>query len=146
MSEETRKCPYCGGEVLAIAKKCKHCGKWIPAEERGDRGFFDWYFIDVFFRHYADFSGRLARGRFWGAYILYYVIYGVLFGLEFALYGIPVVSSLFAVATIIPGLAMQVRRLHDVGKSGWWIFINCVPFIGTIWYLVLLLTGSKEED
>lgn len=70
----------------------------------------------------------------------------MLFGLEFALYGIPVVSSLFAVATIIPGLAMQVRRLHDVGKSGWWIFINCVPFIGTIWYLVLLLTGSKEED
>jgi uncharacterized membrane protein YhaH (DUF805 family) len=45
---------------------------------------------------------------------------------------------------LIPGLAVTVRRLHDVGKSGWMFFIVLIPLIGTIWLLVLMMTDSQQ--
>ena len=138
MTEGTKKCPYCGEEILAIAKKCKHCGRWLDGSndkddnERGDRSFLNWYFTDILFSHYADFHGRLARG---------------LFALDFAIFGgIPVLSTIFSLATFIPLLAMSVRRLHDVGKSGWWLFISLVPLIGSIWLIVLWASASSDDE
>jgi uncharacterized membrane protein YhaH (DUF805 family) len=50
-------------------------------------------------------------------------------------------------ASFIPGLAVAVRRLHDVGKSGWFYFIALIPLIGAIWLLVLFFTeGHKGEN
>jgi uncharacterized membrane protein YhaH (DUF805 family) len=46
----------------------------------------------------------------------------------------------------IPGLAVAVRRLHDIGKSGWMLLITLIPLIGVIWLLVLLLTDSNSEE
>jgi uncharacterized membrane protein YhaH (DUF805 family) len=46
----------------------------------------------------------------------------------------------------VPGLAVLVRRLHDVGKSGWMYFIALIPIIGAIWLLVLLFTDSQQGD
>lgn len=153
MTEETKKCPYCGEEILAIAKKCKHCGRWLDGSndkddnERGDRSFLNWYFTDILFSHYADFHGRLARGRFWMCILLWYVAYGILFALDFAIFGgIPVLSTIFSLATFIPTLAMSVRRLHDVGKSGWWLFISLVPLIGSIWLIVLWASASSDDE
>ena len=54
---------------------------------------------------------------------------------------------LVALATFIPGLAVAVRRLHDVGKSGWFYFIALIPIVGIIWLLVLFFTeGDKYKD
>ena len=54
---------------------------------------------------------------------------------------------LYALAVLIPGLAVAVRRLHDIGKSGAWYFICFVPFIGGIWLLILLCTeGERVEN
>jgi uncharacterized membrane protein YhaH (DUF805 family) len=53
---------------------------------------------------------------------------------------------LYSLFVIIPGLAVLVRRLHDVGKSGWWMFIALVPIIGWIWILVLLFTDSNAGE
>ncbi len=53
---------------------------------------------------------------------------------------------LYALAVLIPGLAVTVRRLHDVGKSGWMYLIVFIPIIGAIWLLVLTVTDSNPGD
>ena len=55
-----------------------------------------------------------------------------------------ILQGLFALANIIPGIAVGIRRMHDIGKSGWWILINLVPIIGGIWFIILAATPSKE--
>jgi len=58
----------------------------------------------------------------------------------------PIIYGLYTLAVIIAGLAVAVRRLHDVGKSGWFFFIKLIPIIGAIWFLVLMLTDSKAGE
>jgi uncharacterized membrane protein YhaH (DUF805 family) len=53
---------------------------------------------------------------------------------------------LYVLAILIPGLAVAVRRLHDVGKSGWMILISLIPLIGAIWLLVLMVTDSNPGE
>ena len=60
--------------------------------------------------------------------------------------GIGVLGGLYSLAVIIPGLAVLVRRLHDVGKSGWMFFIILIPLIGAIWLFVLLVTDSNTGE
>ena len=47
------------------------------------------------------------------------------------------------VTLLVPGLAVSIRRLHDVGKSGWYLLINLIPIAGPIWFLVLACTDSQ---
>lgn len=87
-----------------------------------------------FFKHYADFSGRARRSEYW---------YMVLWNLIFCV--IPIVNILWALAVMIPFLALAVRRLHDTGKSGAWILICLIPFIGSILILIWMLTDSEPN-
>ncbi len=57
-----------------------------------------------------------------------------------------VIYMIYMVALIIPSLAVLVRRLHDVGKSGGWFFISLIPLIGGIWLFVLLCTDGNPGD
>ena len=52
----------------------------------------------------------------------------------------------YALLMIIPGISVFVRRMHDIGKSGWWYFIALIPIIGGIWLLVLCLTEGTHGD
>lgn len=100
-------------------------------------------------RQYADFTGRARRTEYW-MYILFNMIFAIvaavldnLLGLKFNQeipYGF--IYLIYGLATFIPGLAVMVRRLHDVDKSGWWVFISLIPLVGTIWLLVLLATDG----
>ena len=56
------------------------------------------------------------------------------------------VYVIYALAGIVPGLAVAVRRLHDINKSGWFILVGFIPFIGGIWLLVLLATEGDRGD
>ena len=71
-------------------------------------------------------------------------------GLDFELQGISLVYGyLYLIGVIvhfIPSLAVLVRRLHDVGKSGWFYFIFLIPIIGIIWLLVLYCTEGQKQD
>ena len=58
--------------------------------------------------------------------------------------GSGVVSSLYSLAVLVPSLAAGVRRLHDVGKSGWFTLIIFVPLVGAIWLLVLYCTEGTD--
>lgn len=247
--EETKRCPYCGEEILAVARKCKHCGEWLDKEEpkkeekkmvacpvcgedieegtevcpychehvgkerpkaqeqpipqpqpqapaqptqqtmkqqpsqpahttqptpqadnsynqstygqgesdydndypeyedeKEHEGLFLYYYFDVFFKHYADFSGKLPLKRFWLAY-LYNVLCMLPFAcLDFAIFGFPILfTNIYGLALLIPSIAFCVRRLHDTGKSGWYYLLGLIPFVGPIILLVLLCQSGEEQ-
>ncbi len=52
-------------------------------------------------------------------------------------------SFVYGLAILVPALALLLRRLHDIGKSGWWIFINFVPFVGPILFFIFLIRDSQ---
>lgn len=52
-------------------------------------------------------------------------------------------SGLYSLALLLPSLGVSVRRLHDTGRSGWWIFISLIPLIGVIWFIVILAQDSQ---
>ncbi len=82
------------------------------------------YFLEAF-RKYADFGGRARRAEFWYFLLFYclivigFEILAYAFNLRFSL----VVYTIFSLASIIPSIAVAVRRMHDVGKSGWYCLI-----------------------
>jgi uncharacterized membrane protein YhaH (DUF805 family) len=107
-------------------------------------------------KKYAVFSGRSRRSEYW-----YFVLFNFIFsivammldwvlGSNFTINTLngPVVVPygycymIYSLFVLIPGLAVSVRRLHDVGKSGWFIFICLIPIAGAIWLLVLFCTDS----
>lgn len=110
-------------------------------------------------RQYADFSGRARRTEYW-MFVLFNVIFSIvamgidnLLGLTFKMesaYGDTVtipygyIFLLYSLAMLIPSLAVGVRRLHDVGKSGWMMLVGLIPIIGSIWLLVLYFTDSQD--
>lgn len=114
----------------------------------------EWY-KKVVFENYANFNGRARRSEYWYftlvqfLILISFVILGAVIGSFFdsALVGLfvgYVVFALYSFATFLPTLAVVVRRLHDVGKSGWFYFIALVPFIGGIWLLVLMCTEGDS--
>ncbi|NXY95183.1 DUF805 domain-containing protein [Streptomyces sp. BR123] len=102
------------------------------------------HYTDVL-KKYAVFSGRARRQEFWMFFLLnmavaiVVAIVDAVIGANMVLYGI------YVVAIIVPTLALSVRRLHDLGKSGWWYFICLVPLIGSIWLLVLFATEGQPQ-
>lgn len=98
-------------------------------------------------KNYADFSGRARRKEYW-MFTLFYIIFLVIaaildniFGLTFKIYNttLPygVIYLVYCLALCIPSLAVLVRRLHDIGKSGWMMLISLIPVVGGIWLLIL---------
>ncbi len=101
----------------------------------------NWYFQGII--KYAVNSGRARRKEFW-YFTLFHIIIFMVLGLIDYLFGIPNrVSLLYAAAGSIPHMAVAVRRLHDTGRSGWWILINSIPFIGSIIMLFFLVSESQ---
>jgi uncharacterized membrane protein YhaH (DUF805 family) len=110
----------------------------------------NWY-LQVL-RKYADFSGRARRTEFW-TFSLLNLIFGFIIGFIDGVIGtfnedigIGLLGGLFMLIIIIPGLAVTVRRLHDVGKSGWMLLIVFIPFIGAIWLFILYVTDSNPGE
>lgn len=103
-------------------------------------------------KQYADFSGRARRMEYW-MFTLFNIIFAVgamildnVLGLTIGVLPYGIIYFVYVFALVIPGLAVFVRRLHDVGKSGWMFFIALIPIVGTIWILVLLCMDSQPEN
>ena len=92
-----------------------------------------------FWRNYTNFSGRSTRKDFWMAVLFNFVVSMILSFISVRL------SGIFTALTIVPSLAIAFRRLHDTNRSGGWIFINVLPFIGSIIYLIFMVSSSVDE-
>lgn len=102
------------------------------------------HYTDVL-KKYAVFSGRARRQEYW-MFTLFQVGVVIVLAILDAVLGIsPVLVGLYFLGTFVPSLAVTVRRLHDLGKSGAWYFIAFVPFIGGIWLLVLTATAGQPQ-
>jgi uncharacterized membrane protein YhaH (DUF805 family) len=103
-------------------------------------------------RRFADFSGRARRAEYWWFYlfvIIGFVVASVidsLLGLGETVGPYGIVSVLFGLAIIIPSLAAGVRRLHDTGRTGWWLLIALVPLVGAIVLLVFYVSAGTPGD
>jgi uncharacterized membrane protein YhaH (DUF805 family) len=103
----------------------------------------NWY-IEVL-RKYAVFNGRAQRTEYW-MFFLFNIIITVVLGLIDRLFGISgVLSGIYGLAVLIPGIAVSIRRLHDTNRSGWWLLISLVPVIGTIVLLVFMVQDSQPD-
>jgi len=111
-------------------------------------------FVD-YWKNYFNFKDRTSRKDFWMTILFIFIIsfvIGLIFpgtsstsGNSFE-YHASVVASIWSLATFIPSLAMEVRRLHDINKSGWWVLIELVPIVGIIVLLVFYCSKSVDAD
>lgn len=104
---------------------------------------FNLYFKDVILKQYAQFQGKTKRADFW-YYVLFYVICGLILGIIDALLHLHgVLNSIFSLALLVPTLAIGARRLHDIGKSGWWQLLVLVPIVG--WIILIYFWVQKSK-
>lgn len=114
----------------------------------------EWY-LKVVRDNYANFSGRARRSEYW-----YFILCNALIKLVLGLITVAIIKAsntmgiigvvliiLYSFAMVVPNLAVVVRRLHDVGKSGWFYFVSLIPLVGPIWILALFCTeGNRGEN
>ncbi|GJF31227.1 membrane protein [Kitasatospora sp. NE20-6] len=101
----------------------------------------DWYLAVL--KNYAGFSGRARRKEFWMFTLISFVISALLTGIGTAL-DTNLLSGIYSLAILIPSLAVLVRRLHDTGRSGWWVLIALIPIIGAITLIVFAATEGDQ--
>lgn len=108
--------------------------------------------VRICFRNYATFSGRARRAEFWWFALFVLVLSVGTSMIDVALYGGPgqpigLVNTLFHLAVLIPGLAVGARRLHDIGRSGWWQLLYFLPIVGAIVLLIgFVLRGNPGDN
>ena len=110
----------------------------------------NWYLKVL--KEYANFNGRARRKEYW-MFTLFNIIFGGIAMILDSVFGIAIegvgygpLYGVYVLVLFIPGLAVAVRRLHDIGKSGWMILIALIPVIGAIWILVLMVTDSNPRE
>ena len=157
---DPKYCPQCGQPVSADAKFCAKCGcefqpqrQWQqtppPNQQQWQqpnpgyttaangmrmRNLDMMEACKMYWQKYAEFEGRSRRAEYWWAYLMTFVI-GLILG------WIPVVGWLASLAMILPSIAVGVRRLHDINKSGWFMLLNLIPIVGQI---ILIIWFCQE--
>ena len=106
----------------------------------------NWY-LQVL-QKYAVFSGRARRMEYW-MFVLFNILISIglgiidgIMGLTVGVVGIGLLGTIYALAMIIPSIAVGVRRLHDTDRTGWWCLIGFVPLIGAIVLLIFFVLDS----
>ena len=103
----------------------------------------NWYLKCL--NQYADFKGRARRKEYWMFVLFNALVSIVVEGIGYVI-GLDFLVSLYALAVFIPMLAVSVRRLHDIGKSGWWYLLGFIPLVGSIILLIWYCKDSTEAN
>jgi uncharacterized membrane protein YhaH (DUF805 family) len=112
--------------------------------------------VKSFWTNYRNFKGRARRSEYWFIQLFLVLTNLAAAAIDLALMngdvdrfiangGGGIVGLIWILATIAPALAVLIRRLHDIGKSGWWALIGLVPFVGAIVLLVFTVQDSQAE-
>ncbi len=171
-------CPICHTSNPVNAKFCGKCGNEIVTHDRESATAPDYSSgeskthkaetqfgnsIKLGFTRYFDFRGRSSRAEYWWWTLFTFLVGIALFVLDFTLLLITqdviflfgVLRVFFALATIIPSIALTVRRLHDLNRTGWWLVATLAGYLaliipGIILSLLLLVwfcrKGDEEEN
>ncbi len=99
--------------------------------------------VKAVYTNYVGFQGRARRSEYWWFFLFYLIVYIVLYAVDLTVFGYPMLSGLFALASFLPSLAVGVRRLHDTGRSGWWLLIGLIPLVGFI-VLIIFYVGDSQ--
>tara|TARA_R110001592_G_scaffold2696_5_gene15384 strand:+ start:1512 stop:1901 length:390 start_codon:yes stop_codon:yes gene_type:complete len=103
----------------------------------------NWYLKVI--NQYFDFSGRARRKEYW-MFMLFSIIISwtlAIIDIVFGTYIFSIISTIYSLLIFIPSLAVLLRRLHDSGHSGWYLFLILIPLLGWIWLFVLLCLESE---
>jgi uncharacterized membrane protein YhaH (DUF805 family) len=104
----------------------------------------DWYL--TVFKKYAEFSGRARRKEYWMFALLNGIAMIVLAVLGMIGKPFYVLYLLYCLGTLIPSISVSFRRIHDTGRSAWWLLIGLIPLIGAIVLLVFFCQDSQPGD
>jgi uncharacterized membrane protein YhaH (DUF805 family)/ribosomal protein L40E len=156
-------CSKCGVENAPLSGTCRRCGAVLASNSTVARGpagtratqsnnesAIGWYLTTL--KKYAVFTGRARRKEFWYFFLfnnlilIALAILGSLFRSANGLSLFSVLAAVYAVATMVPALAVSVRRLHDVNLSGWLVALVAVPLVGGIILLILCAQDSKGHQ
>ncbi len=143
-------CQTCGKENESSAKFCGVCGTQLIEDsantdpqnigpENSMVGFGE--AIGLGFKNYVNFRGRATRAEYWW-WALFLFLGGFVTGIIDSL-GIGVTQALFNLATFLPGIAIGARRLHDIGKSGWWQLLWFAILVG---WIILIIWSIRQGD
>ncbi len=102
------------------------------------------YFLDAI-KKYADFSGRATRKEYW-MFVLFYMIIFLLLSVVDGLLETFILGTIFSLAVLVPSVSIAARRLHDIGRTGWWLLITLIPVIGIIILIVFLTQNSQDGN
>ena len=96
--------------------------------------------------NYVGFTGRTGRSEFWYFVLAYFIIYVVLAILESLVGMTGILTGIFGLAMLLPTLAVEFRRLHDTGRTAWWLLIAFIPIVGLIVLIYFFAQPTKEGD
>jgi len=113
--------------------------------------------LKVFWSNYRNFKGRARRSEYWFIQLFLVATNLAAAVIDLALMdgdvdrfiangGGGIVGLIWIIATIVPALAVLVRRLHDTNRSGWWALVGFIPLIGTIAILIFTVTDSTQGE
>lgn len=98
---------------------------------------FNKYYVEVITKNYANFQGRVRRKEFW-MFFLFNALISFALNIIGGMIGAEIIGMIYSLAVLLPGIGLGVRRMHDVGKSGWFILIP-------IYNLVLAVTEGERK-
>jgi uncharacterized membrane protein YhaH (DUF805 family) len=104
----------------------------------------DWY-IKVL-KNYANFEGRARRQEYWMFLLINLIIIIVLGVIDGLIGDSGILGMIYSLAVFIPSLAVGIRRLHDIGKTGWWILISFIPIIGFFVLIYFFVQDGEPEN
>ncbi|MBH0329593.1 membrane protein [Brevibacillus brevis] len=97
-------------------------------------------------KQYVAFAGRARRQEYW-MFTLFNIIVSLVIALVDSLIGTAsVLGMIYSLAVLLPSLGVTVRRLHDTGRSGWWVLLGLIPFIGAIILIVFMCQDSQGDN
>jgi len=102
-----------------------------------------WQAVASGFSSYVTFSGRACRSEYW-YWVLFVVLVDIAAGILDAALWTYAITSLADLALFLPGLALAIRRLHDLDRSGWWILLALIPIIGFVILIIWFCTKGTE--
>jgi uncharacterized membrane protein YhaH (DUF805 family) len=95
------------------------------------------------FSNYVNFAGRAIRSEYW-YWVLFVFLAEIVTAIIDAVIGAQITTTIFGLAVLLPGLAVAIRRLHDLDRSGWWVLLALIPLVGAIVLLVWFCSRGTE--